>query len=152
MRRLAVLLIGLLALWAAPFASRALDVSGGGGCVADCTFTEIQSPSGSTLTLGTVGPQSLIFKTQGIVRWTMSPTNGIFYPEGGFTDIGVDTSNPVNELFVMHVGFQPTTFASLGLKANGHVQYCSDCTIANPCASGGTGAMAKRLNTVWVCN
>lgn len=42
--------------------------------------------------------------------------------------------------------------ASLGTPGNGHVVYCSDCTIANPCASGGTGALAKRLNGAWVCN
>lgn len=42
--------------------------------------------------------------------------------------------------------------ANLGSPSNGTVVYCSDCTIANPCASGGTGAIAKRLNGVWVCN
>lgn len=46
------------------------------------------------------------------------------------------------------------TFASLTtcLPANGYVAYCSDCTIANPCASSGTGAIAKRLNGAFVCN
>lgn len=44
------------------------------------------------------------------------------------------------------------TFAALGTPVNGTLLYCSDCTIANPCASGGTGAFAKRLNAVWVCN
>jgi hypothetical protein len=43
-------------------------------------------------------------------------------------------------------------FASLGAPANGTFTYCPDCTIANPCAGGGTGALAKRLNSVWVCN
>lgn len=45
-------------------------------------------------------------------------------------------------------------FANIGtvLTANGQIGYCSDCTIANPCASGGTGAIAKRLNGVNVCN
>ena len=42
--------------------------------------------------------------------------------------------------------------ASLGTPANGSIIYCSDCTIANPCAGAGTGAIAKRLNGVWVCN
>jgi hypothetical protein len=41
---------------------------------------------------------------------------------------------------------------NLGTPANGTVIYCSDCTIANPCAAGGNGALAKRLNGVWVCN
>ena len=45
-----------------------------------------------------------------------------------------------------------TAFASLGASTNGTIVYCSDCTIANPCAAGGTGAIAKRLNSVWVCN
>ena len=45
-----------------------------------------------------------------------------------------------------------TLFASLGTPLNGTVKYCSDCTIANPCAGAGTGAFAKRLNGVWVCN
>ncbi|MFQ5641319.1 MAG: right-handed parallel beta-helix repeat-containing protein [bacterium] len=45
-----------------------------------------------------------------------------------------------------------TTFASLGTPANGTFFYCSDCTVANPCAGAGTGALAKRLNGAWVCN
>lgn len=45
------------------------------------------------------------------------------------------------------------TFANLGLLAqNGVIVYCSDCTRANPCASGGDGALAKRLATTWICN
>ena len=34
----------------------------------------------------------------------------------------------------------------------GTIMYCVDCTIANPCAAGGTGAIAKKLNGVLVCN
>ena len=51
-------------------------------------------------------------------------------------------------------GLIPPTlaFASLGTPANGNFVYCSDCTIANPCGAGGTGALAKRLNGAWVCN
>lgn len=43
-------------------------------------------------------------------------------------------------------------FASLGTPPNGTFTFCPDCTIANPCAGAGTGALAKRLNGVWVCN
>jgi hypothetical protein len=46
----------------------------------------------------------------------------------------------------------PTAFANLGTPVNGTFYYCNDCTVANPCAGGGTGALAKRLNGVWVCN
>lgn len=36
---------------------------------------------------------------------------------------------------------------------NGYVFYCSDCTHgSNPCTSGGSGAVLKRLNSVNVCN
>jgi hypothetical protein len=50
------------------------------------------------------------------------------------------------------VTFLPTLFAALGTPVNGTLYFCSDCTVANPCAGGGTGALAKRLNGVWVCN
>lgn len=45
-------------------------------------------------------------------------------------------------------------FASIGttLTTNGDMAYCSDCTISNPCAGSGTGAIAKRLNGIFVCN
>ena len=46
----------------------------------------------------------------------------------------------------------PTVFANLGTPANGTLYFCPDCTVANPCAGAGTGALAKRLNGVWVCN
>lgn len=45
-----------------------------------------------------------------------------------------------------------TAFAGLGTPADGTFVYCSDCTIASPCAGSGTGALAKRLNGAWVCN
>lgn len=50
--------------------------------------------------------------------------------------------------------FQPgrSLFAALGTPANGTTVYCSDCTFANPCASGGTGAIAMRLNSAWRCD
>jgi hypothetical protein len=44
------------------------------------------------------------------------------------------------------------TQANLGAATNGSMIYCSDCTVASPCAGGGTGAIAKRLNGAWVCN
>jgi hypothetical protein len=63
-----------------------------------------------------------------------------------------DSSNGSNT-FVLGGTTAPTsTFANLGTPTNGVFRYCPDCTIANPCAGGGTGALAKRLNGVWVCN
>jgi hypothetical protein len=69
-------------------------------------------------------------------------------PIGGtWTPTTMMSMNSLGE--VIHVG---VTFANLGTPSNGAFAYCSDCTIANPCASGGTGAFAKRLNGSWVCN
>lgn len=42
-------------------------------------------------------------------------------------------------------------FANLATPANGSVRYCSDCQATSPCASGGTGAFANRVNGVWNC-
>lgn len=66
----------------------------------------------------------------------------------GASTIGINVSSPGNS----QLGFNAVLFASLGTPANGTIGYCSDCTIASPCASGGTGALAKRLNSIWVCN
>ncbi len=64
------------------------------------------------------------------------------------------TATPATlSLFGTAVVFPTVTFSTLPASpTNGMVCYCSDCTIANPCAGGGTGAIAKRLNGVWVCN
>lgn len=61
---------------------------------------------------------------------------------------GTNTGDIAFELWVGTAVLQ----AALGTPANGTFLYCSDCTIASPCAGGGTGALAKRLNGVWVCN
>jgi len=46
----------------------------------------------------------------------------------------------------------PFTFTTLPPAVNGQLRFCSDCAVANPCAGGGTGALAKGLNGAWVCN
>jgi hypothetical protein len=78
----------------------------------------------------------------------------------------VVTGNPIQDLvadFSVCIGqtqgvytntspYATVFFANLGTPANGTIYYCPDCTVANPCAGDGTGAFAKRLNGVWVCN
>jgi hypothetical protein len=58
--------------------------------------------------------------------------------------------------FMSTLQFTPVAFANLGsflpAAANGAIAYCFDCTVASPCAGGGTGAIAKRLNGAWSCN
>jgi hypothetical protein len=55
-------------------------------------------------------------------------------------------------LYAPQMLLEPRPFSSLGSPANGVIIYCSDCTITNPCDKGGTGAYAKGLRGVWVCN
>lgn len=55
------------------------------------------------------------------------------------------TANGAQLLSVLHAALP-------GSALNGTLLYCSDCTLASPCASGGTGALAKRINGAWVCN
>jgi hypothetical protein len=49
--------------------------------------------------------------------------------------------------------FARTTFADLGSPPNDSVRYCTDCTAnSNPCTSGGSGAVAFRINGAWNCS
>lgn len=72
-------------------------------------------------------------------------------PLGGVPVLAFNASNEMT----VGVGFTTVgsiAFASLGTHPNGSLTYCTDCTVANPCAAGGTGAIAKRINGAWVCN
>jgi hypothetical protein len=69
----------------------------------------------------------------------------------GITTIGVSATAITNAPSPSLV-FQGVTQASLGAAVNGTITYCTDCTIASPCAGSGNGALAKRLNGIWVCN
>lgn len=50
------------------------------------------------------------------------------------------------------VVYSPVTFAALGSPVDGTVVFCADCSVAAPCAGGGTGAIAKRLASAWRCD
>lgn len=58
--------------------------------------------------------------------------------------------------------YTATAFGSLGTPTNGTVLYCNDCTVTTAatcpatqasciCAGSGTGAIARRINSVWYC-
>jgi len=83
---------------------------------------------------------------------SVAKANISFGPDSNYFLHAADGDAAVGTLGVGGLGISGTPFASLGKPNNGTVLYCSDCTIANPCASGGTGAIAKRLNGTWVCN
>jgi hypothetical protein len=83
-----------------------------------------------------------------------SPDIGLRRASAGVLRVTDGTKNAAGygQVEAKGVTLNATAFASLGTPSNGTILYCSDCTVANPCASGGTGALAKRLNGVWVCN
>jgi parallel beta-helix repeat protein len=60
--------------------------------------------------------------------------------------------NATNDVYNMAEYTYGTTYGTLGTAVDGTVRRCRDCQMANPCAGGGTGAFAKRLNGQWVCN
>lgn len=76
-----------------------------------------------------------------------SGTGGVIFGSGGASP--TQAAKIVANGSLVQAGI---AFAALGTPANGMLIYCTDCTIANPCAAAGTGAFAKRLNGVWVCN
>jgi hypothetical protein len=47
---------------------------------------------------------------------------------------------------------QTVTFSSLGNVVDGAMILCADCKNTDPCSGGGTGALAKGINGVWVCH
>jgi hypothetical protein len=79
----------------------------------------------------------------GAVTSTTIAGNTYYNVTAGWADRGTGTI--IDEVF-------PSPFTSLGSEANGSRIYCQNCTVTNPCAPGGSGALAKRLNGIWVCN
>lgn len=95
----------------------------------------------------------------GTRRWSLcyDHTTSNMYLRDVYGSRTVMTFSPSTGMSTVRYGltFDPATAVTsggLGSDGNGTMRYCSDCTIANPCAAGGTGAIAKRLNGAWVCN
>jgi hypothetical protein len=91
--------------------------------------------------------------------WPLTITNNVFNPvSGGIVYAGSAAANLPQRVISNNTGTADYKgsflFASIGtnLVNNGDTRYCSDCTIANPCAGSGSGAYAKRLNGINVCN
>jgi hypothetical protein len=96
-------------------------------------------------------------------NWTLAASRGTGTGTGG--DFIVQTApaggsgttqNALAAAFTVKgngaVELKTVTFANLPTVANAYLIYCSDCTIASPCASGGGGALAKGIAGAWVCN
>ena len=105
------------------------------------------------LSVGTVGAADLTLFTTNTNRWYVSSAGHLLAYTDNSYDLGAAGATRPRSLYTSSYVFPGTsTQAGLGSPSNGAVIYCSDCTVANPCASGGSGALAKRLNGAWVCN
>jgi Right handed beta helix region len=62
---------------------------------------------------------------------------------GGSNYVVVDSTG-------LRARFKVYTFATLPTAAEGIILPCSDCTVANPTAGGGSGALVVRLGGVWI--
>lgn len=95
----------------------------------------------------TGGPSS---SSYGVLAFGGSPSGIAIWAQPGSTN-GVAISVGSGGLILLG----SETFATLNANPNSsnfQIVGCSDCTVSNPCAAGGLGALAKRLNNVWVCN
>ena len=138
--------------------------------------TGIYSPAADQIALATVGVQRANVHAAGVdatvafrgpngaigaptFSFTGDPDTGMYSAGGGIIGFSSNGALQVdidaNRIYLqapLAIQFVGVAFAALGAPANGTLIYCSDCTIASPCAAAGTGSIAKRLNGVWVCN
>jgi len=122
--------------------------------------TDAASPVAQTLSVqNVVGGTS---NTAG-ATWTLAGSRGTGTGAGGSIIFQTapagssgTTQNTLSAAFTINgdgsISPKSVTFANLPTVANAKMIYCSDCTIASPCASGGSGAFAKGINGAWVCN
>ena len=103
-------------------------------------FTETASASVEKMVIG--GSQTVLIKDT-------TPTTGVTTDrcEDGAGQ-GVTACLQVQKF----AAFDGVAFSALSTQANGSYTYCTDCTKATPCASGGSGAFAKRINGAWDCD
>lgn len=154
-----IYLIHLIAILFLAGVSSALQMSGGGGSLqleSANTWGLFSGTNSQTLNVYGTRTDSANYERLSIVSVAgsridlLSQAAGtgsarqLGFGRGGAADWILETDGKLR-----HAGI---TFSSLTTSSNGTLAYCSDCTIANPCAGLGTGAFAKRLNGVWVCN
>jgi hypothetical protein len=84
-------------------------------------------------------------ETDGYLRFTGSQSGYggyTFQTQGGTVRVNYDGS----------VTHGTVSYSSLGSATNGTVVYCDNCQQTSTCASGGSGAMARRIAGSWKCS
>lgn len=80
-------------------------------------------------------------------------TASIYSIASGVIGVGnsYNSSTPTGKLMALNINPGYVTFATLPASpANGDMVVCSDCTIANPTAGSGAGALVVRVGAAWV--
>lgn len=105
---------------------------------------------------GAVGAPSLSFASDADTGFYNASANTMVAAVGGAAAFTVGTTGTFFSARVEAAGpfaLAEVAFGSLpGVPNDGDMYFCNNCSIANPCNGAGTGAIAKRLNGVWVCN
>ena len=82
------------------------------------------------------------------IKGNQTGYNAVRFVMDSGTKVQINTDGSVTYASMNHSTLSGNT------KPVGTVIYCSDCTKATPCGSGGTGALAKRVGTtpIWDCD
>ena len=122
--------------------------------------------NGSIVALTTAGPVAAIYNCTSANTWTQTGSLignpfvlNVPAPVAPFQLASLSAAG-IRQFFATTTGqagmtsiiFKGIAQAALAAEADGTIIYCTDCTVASPCAAGGTGALAKRLNGAWICN
>jgi hypothetical protein len=109
-----------------------------------------QGDNQSLLPDGTVSAPGISFSNEPDSGLFRSSFRNLRLSVGGVENVLFTTSGQV--LFSGRVRLPLSTAAALPAAADGELQYCTDCALTNPCAGGGTGALAVRQRGVWRCD
>jgi hypothetical protein len=144
------------------FSSNPVYFAGGNAIITDSTFNTVSATVPTVEFSNDATNINNIFKDVWVANQQGGGTgpaitvgsNTFFHAYSPFVFSGVTTGTikVTGTVYTNILEFQPTAFESLGTPADGRFVYCWNCNIANPCTTGGSGALAKRLNSTWVCN
>jgi len=136
----------------------ALTQSGGAISLTGNAASQISTGTGG-LTFGVPTANTFNFQVNSVTKASISANGNVLSANlfdvqaAGAMSLGTANATSITAgKSTVGLTIAATAFASLPAASAGTLIYCNDCTIANPCAGSGTGAIAKRLNGIWVCN
>lgn len=117
------------------------------GATTVATFTRTDAGHAHILITNTAGSSDWGIGAAGEAHIDVDAGHGIFMRQAT-----LDMWHFRADYTLQSIGVDFAGLGAIAAPADGSIIYCSDCTIASPCAGVGTGAIAKRLNGAWVCN